>query len=186
MAESTFADERWGDINLKLCSISNLSNIAWHYVRVSPQQREWSYSTIQRLAGASERWWWSLLQFIWARHHCPVPLLWDSAGGTEPEKRYCLSSRAQTCWGHPVRPLLFLSPADEEDEDAEDGVVFGISTCRYIIYIIICYYAHQPKCTRNNFLKSTIGFYKIDCPHHHGNRLTFLSCFFIITKTQSQ
>lgn len=51
-----------------------------------------------------------------------------------------MSSNAQTCCGHPVRPLLFLSPVapaedEEEDEDVEEEeeeeeLVFGISICK--------------------------------------------------------
>lgn len=41
----------------------------------------------------------------------------------ETGRLYCLSSRAQTCCGHPVRPLLFLSPVVEEDDDDEDDEV---------------------------------------------------------------
>lgn len=65
----------------------------------------------------------------------------------EGGRRYCLSSRAQTCWGHPVRPLLFLSPADEEDddEDEDDEVVLGISTCRHMTFIVI-YLMHIDTC----------------------------------------
>lgn len=55
--------------------------------------------------------------------------------------RYCLSSSAQTCCGHPVRPLLFLSPVApaeeeaeeevvEEEEEEEEELVFGISICK--------------------------------------------------------
>lgn len=56
----------------------------------------------------------------------------------ETGRLYCLSSRAQTCWGHPVRPLLFLSPAVEEDDDEDDDeVVLGIATCRHVTFIVI-------------------------------------------------
>lgn len=93
--------------------------------------------------GGPERWWWLPLQFIGVHHYCPVTLWTElqeersainlqEGGG----RCYCLSSRAQTCWGHPVRPLLFLSPADDEEDEEEDDVVLGISICTHMIFVI--------------------------------------------------
>ena len=87
--------------------------------------------------------------FIGACYFRIVTLLEDGAGvgksvvNQQPAWRwqYYLSSRAQTCWGHPVRPLLFLSLADEE-EDEDDEVALGISSCMIHITCIIIIIIH--------------------------------------------
>lgn len=146
---------------------SNTASTAWS----SSEMR-----TRMRMTAITVHQWASLLS-----RRSPRGRSWRRRRGVRQDwgGRYCLSSRAQTCWGHPVRPLLFLSAADEADdeEDDEDEVVLGISTCGHMTCII--YIAHCDSCTHHlymgyciNKIEKIDGFYfSVSVGLHSVNKL---------------